>query len=123
MSEGIQSQYLNSNVTSETLSADTGIAYALTVNTEMAYSDVKKLEIVLVRCLGYAERLTGDPNLKNGINTVQNAIVALKSLQQVMRMTQIASGPIGWALLATSAIAAGVSAGTTISGVMMDIGE
>jgi uncharacterized protein YaaW (UPF0174 family) len=106
-------------VTSEMLSADAGIQYALTVNTEMAYSDIRKLETVLIRCLGYAEQLTGDPNLRKGLNTIQQTIVALRTLQQVMRMTMATSGPIGWAMLLTSAVATGASFGT----IMMDIGE
>lgn len=106
------------------LSADAGIQYSLAVNTELAYSETRKLEIILIRCLGYAERLTGDPNLRKGINTIQQTIVALKSLQQVIRMTQLAAGPIGWAMLLTSAVATGISMGNVANSItMMDMGE
>ena len=110
-------------VTSEMISADAGIQYSLAVNTEMAYSDVRKLEIVIMRCLEYAQRLTGDENLKNGIQTIQQAITALRSLQIAIRQLEIASGPLGWALALTSAVAAGASAGTAVGGAMMQIGE
>jgi hypothetical protein len=110
-------------VTSEGLSTDAGIQYSLAVNTEMAYSDIRKLEIVIIRCLEYAQRLTGDQNLKNGIQTIQQTITAVRSLQIALRQLEIASGPIGWALALTSAVAAGASAGTAMSSTMIQIGE
>jgi hypothetical protein len=98
------------------------IQYSLTLNTEMAYSDVRKLEIVLVRCLSYASQLTGDPNLKKGIQTIEQAIMSLRMLQIAIRQAEIAAGPIGWALALTSGIATGASFGNTIHS-MMNIGE
>jgi len=91
------------------MSAENEIQYSLTVNTELTYNQVRRLEIVLMRCLSYAEQLTGDPNLKRGIQIMQQAITTLRTLQIAMRAVQMASGPIGWAYAGTTIIAAGLS--------------
>lgn len=84
------------------------IQYSLTVNTEVTYSEIRKLETVLMRVLNYIEKLTGgNPQLAKLINTVQAAIVALRTLQIAMKALQMASGPIGWAYAATSFVAVG----------------
>jgi hypothetical protein len=82
--------------------------YNLTINTEMSYNNLRKLETVLMRVFSYVERFTGgDPNIAKLINTIQAAIVALRTLQMAMRAVQAASGPIGWAYAATSMLAVG----------------
>jgi hypothetical protein len=91
------------------MSEQTEIQYNLVVNSEMTNSELRKLEIVLVRCLNYASMLTGDPNLKKGIRIMEQAIVTLRSLQIALRAVQMASGPIGWAYAATTIAAAGFS--------------
>jgi hypothetical protein len=85
------------------------IQYNLVVNTELSYNEVRKLEIILMRCLSYASRLTGSEDLKKGIQVLQTAITTLRTLQIAMRAVQLASGPIGWAYAATSVIAVGFS--------------
>ena len=86
------------------------IQYSLTVNTEMTYNEVRKLEIVLVRVLSYIEKLTGgDPTLAKLINTIQSIIVTIRTLQMAIRALEMASGPIGWAYAGTSLIAAGMT--------------
>ena len=90
------------------MSLNEEIQYTLTVNTEMSYNNLRKLETVLMRVFNYIERFTGgDPNITKLINTVQAAIVALRTLQMAMRAVQMASGPIGWAYAATSMVAVG----------------
>jgi hypothetical protein len=84
------------------------IQYSLTINTEVSYNNLRKLETVLMRVFSYIEKLSGgDPNLSKLINTIQAAIVALRTLQLAMRAVQAASGPIGWAYAATSFAAVG----------------
>jgi hypothetical protein len=91
------------------MSETTEIQYNLTLNTEMTYNELRKLEIILMRCLSYASRLTGDENLKRGIQVLQQAITTLRTLQLTMRAVQMASGPIGWAYAATSLVGVGFS--------------
>lgn len=86
------------------------IQYSLSLNTDLTYSEVRKLETVLMRVLSYIERLTGDnPSLVKLINTIQSAITALRTLQSAIRAVEVASGPIGWAFAATSVVTAGFS--------------
>lgn len=92
------------------MSVQEEIQYNLTVNTELAYNEVRKLEVVLMRVLSYIERLTGGhPELAKFINIIQSAITALRTLQMAIRAVELASGPIGWAYAATSVIAVGFS--------------
>lgn len=103
------------------MSDSTSLQYSLTVNTDTAYSDIRKLETIIIRCLNYAERLTGDPNLKQGMQTIQRAIVLLRTLQQTIRLTQLAlipgAGLIAGALAATSAVGSGFAIYDTITGI------
>jgi hypothetical protein len=96
------------------MSEATEIQYNLTINTELARSDIRKLEIVIMRCLDYAERLTGDPNLKKGIAVIQRAITLLRTLQMEIYAVEAALIPgAGWIkmLYAGTAVAtAGFSA-------------
>lgn len=101
------------------MSEQTEIQYSLTVNTDFAFSEIRKLEIVLIRCLNYAQQLTGDPNLQRGIQILEKAILTLRSFQQAARAAQLAAGPIGWLYFGTTALAAGISFGN----LMTDIGE
>ncbi len=85
------------------------VQFSLTVNTELTYSEVRKLETVIMRILGYVERLSGSPDLQRLINVIQATITAIRSLQVALRSLELASGPIGLAFAATSVIAAGLS--------------
>jgi hypothetical protein len=85
------------------------IQFNLTVSTELTYTEIRKLEIVLMRVLGYVEQLTGNKDLRKAINVIQSMIVAIRSLQMAIRVLEVASGPIGWAYAGTTMIAAGLS--------------
>ena len=92
------------------MSEQAEIQYSLTVNTELTYNELRKLETVVMRVLNYVERLSGgNPSLQKLINTIQSTIVAIRSLQIALRSLEMASGPIGWAYAATGIIAAGLS--------------
>lgn len=92
--------------------SQTSIDYLLTVNIDLAYSDVRKLEAAIMKTLNIAERLTGDENLKQGIQTMQRAITTLRMLQvayQAMQIARMSSGdPLAWfsagATVATTAL-------------------
>ncbi len=89
---------------------NTEIQYSLTVNTEMTYSELRKLETVLMRVMGYVQRFSGNTDLNKFLEMIQKLIVTVRSLQMAIRALQLASGPIGWAYAATTI------AGTALSG-------
>ena len=91
--------------------SETEIQYNLTVTTELAYSEIRKLEITAMRVLGYIRRLTGDERLDAAITKIQQAIMAIRAMQMAMRALEMASGPIGWAFAATSIVGAAFAAG------------
>ncbi len=89
------------------MSEQNEIQYSLTVNTELTYNEIRKLETVLIRVLSYVERLAGNADLTKLINIIQATITAVRSLQMALRALELASGPIGWAYAATGVVAAG----------------
>lgn len=97
------------------------IEYNLTVNADLAFSDIRKLEIALVRCLNLAQRFTGDENLKDGLATIQKTIMLLRTMQMAYRAVQIArmsaGDPIAWFSAATTVMATSMSIYDTITGV------
>lgn len=88
------------------MSEDVEVQYSLTINTELTYSEIRKIEIMLVRVLGYIRRLTGNESLNQAIIWIQRAITTMRTLQMMVHAMEIASGPIGWAYAAVSAIGA-----------------
>lgn len=76
------------------------IEYTLAIAVDDSYSEIRKLETTLVRCLSLAQRLTGDENLQRGIVTLQKAIMTLRALQMAYRSVQIArmaaGDPLAW---------------------------
>jgi hypothetical protein len=100
------------------------IEYSLAINTDMAYSDIRKLEISLVRCLNLAQRFTGDEDLKKGIQLMQKAIMTLRTLQMAyhaVQMARMAAGdPLAWFSAATMVA---TSAMTVYDTVLPDLGQ
>jgi hypothetical protein len=96
------------------------IEYNLAINADMSYSDLRKLETSLVRCLNLAQRLTGDENVKNGIQYIQKAIMTLRTLQMAYHAVQIArmsaGDPIAWLSAGTMVASAGLTIYDTITG-------
>jgi len=92
------------------------IEYVLTVNTELAYSEIRKLEITAMRVLGYLRRLTGNEDVDGAIMKIQQLITAIRAMQMAMRAMEFASGPIGWMFAATSIIGAAFAAGEFLNG-------
>jgi hypothetical protein len=87
----------------------------------MTFSELRKLEISLIRCLNLAQRFTGDENLKNGLATMQKALMMLRSLQVAYRAVQIArmsaGDPLAWFSAATTVAATSMSMYDAITGV------
>lgn len=91
--------------------SDVEIQYSLTINTELAYSDIRKLEITLMRVLGYLKTMIGDERIDRAIMKVQQFISVLRVAQIAMRAFEAATGPVGWAYAATTLVAVAITAG------------
>jgi hypothetical protein len=96
------------------------IEFNLAINAEMSYSELRKLEIGLIRCLNLAQRFTGDENLKKGIATIQRSIMMLRTLQIAYHAVQIArmsaGDPLAWFSAATTVAATGMSLYDSLQG-------
>jgi hypothetical protein len=93
------------------MSEQVEIQYNLTISTELATSEIRKLEIVLMRALGYLRRLTGDEQVDRAIFKIQQLITTIRAMQLAMRALELASGPIGWAFAAVSIAGAAFATG------------
>lgn len=96
------------------MSAHNEIEYTLTLNTQLTYSEIRKLEISMMRILGYIQRLTpGNTDLHRLIDTMQSAITVLRSMQIALHAVQIArmsaGDPIAWLSAGTTVVAVGFS--------------
>lgn len=90
------------------MSQNNEIQYSFSINTELSTSQLRKLEVSLMRVLSYVERFTGgNPNLTKLISMMQATITTIRTLQAAIRALEIASGPIGWLYAGTSIVAAG----------------
>jgi hypothetical protein len=105
------------------MSEQNQIEYSLTIDTEYATTTVRKLETTIIRCLGYAEQLTGDTDIGRGlsaaINKGQEAIIVFRSATLAANAFKAAAGPVGWIYFGVTALATGISFGH----MMTDIGE
>ena len=86
--------------------SETEIQYILTINTEMTRRELARLEIVIMRVLGYIKQMTGSEDLAKFISIIQKTITAIRMLQISLYALEAASGPIGIAY-------AGLSMATT----------
>jgi hypothetical protein len=104
------------------MSENTEIQYSLTLNTEMAYSDTRKLETTIVRALGELATLTNNKDIKaftteiiEAINLLRQAQMEAKALAAIMMLAEAGelltpAGGIKLAYAAVGAIAIGISA-------------
>ena len=102
--------------------ADYPVSFSLEINVEPTYENVRRLQTVLSRSLGLAARLTGDENLKRGIQTMQKAIVTANQLRLALAALQAArmaaGDPLAWAMAAVGV----VSTIVTVSELAEDLG-
>ena len=99
------------------MSEQAEIEYLLTVNVEMAYSDLRRLESSLMRIMGYISQLSGDPNIDKMMQKAQRAISLIRQLQIAYRTLAAIeagaiTGPIGW-----------LYAGTMLAGIGLSVAE
>ena len=79
------------------------IEYMLQLETENAYTAIRKLEITFMRMLTIIEKFSGgDPNIRNMINLLQRSIMWVNRLQMTIHAFEAAVGPIGWLYAAVS---------------------
>lgn len=100
------------------MSESTTIDYVLTINTEMTYAELRKLEISLIRIMGYIQRFSGSPSIDAAFRKIQQLLIMIRSVQIAIRALEAASGPIGWLYALTTITGAGL----TTASIMNDIG-
>ena len=89
------------------MSESVEIEYLLTVNTEMTYSELRKIETMLIRLSGYVQRLAGNENLDKLMNKIQQTIHYIRALQIALIALQAAMVPgAGWIKVAWVGFAA-----------------
>jgi hypothetical protein len=80
----------------------TTIDYLLTLNADMSYTELRKLEISLIRIMRLVQRFSGNENLNQAITGIEKMIMTLRILQMAIRATENAEGPLGWLFAAVS---------------------
>lgn len=91
-------------------SEKTEIEYGLLINADNAYSEIRKVEIIMMRVMGMVIRLSGgDPNLQKWVNNIQQAIMWIRHLEMTIHAFEMAMGPEGNALLMVYAAVMGGS--------------
>lgn len=77
----------------------------------MTYTELRKLEISVIRILSLIRRFCGNENISKAIDYAERAIMTIRQLQMAMRALEMASGPIGWlyALVSVAGVGASVA--------------
>lgn len=99
------------------ISSEGGIQYTLTVLTDEIEENSRKLEGSLIRLAGYLVQMSGSPDIRKFINTVQDAMIAVRSMQQTIHLFYAATGPIGWIIAGTSALTTAFSVTRLTTGI------
>jgi hypothetical protein len=97
------------------------INYLLTINAEPTYSEMRKLEIILIRNLNYIRRLAGSEQLDKIIQKIQEVIMWMRIMEMAFRAFEMAAGPLGWAYAITSIIGAGFATAGLVFGDQLEI--
>jgi len=83
---------------------------ALTRDISEAERNYKNMERVAFRTLALVRRFTGVEQIDEGISKCMRMITVMRQVQISAQLAMIASGPIGWAMLAVSATATAFAA-------------
>jgi len=89
------------------------VTFNLELNVEEAFSNARRIELILFRALGLWNRimrllgLPPDSPLAQGVARIQQFVMLIRTLHTAAMLLQAASGPIGWAM-------AGISVGATV---------
>lgn len=84
----------------------------------MSYHQLREVETIINRTLNLISEASNDKNVKNFTREISELITILRELQMVYRLTQAASGPLGWALLGITTVATIATAQTTATDIM-----
>lgn len=94
---------------------DHTVSFSLELNVAEAERNLRRLQTVLFRSLSLASRLTGDENLRRGIQTVQEMIVMANRLRLALLALQAArmaaGDPLAWAMAGLAVAEFGVAVG------------
>jgi uncharacterized protein YaaW (UPF0174 family) len=69
-----------------------------------AQTEMRELEMIAFRTMGYFARLSGNEDIDATLRKIQQAIMLMRLAQTTARMFMLASGPLGWAMFAVSAV-------------------
>lgn len=100
-------------MSSETTTQD--LVITLSVNTEMTYNELRKVEMSILRILSYIRRFSGNEQIDKAIQKVMQLISAIRMAQIAIRALEIAEGPIGWIYAITTTVGAAIAVGTTVN--------
>lgn len=79
------------------MAESTEVEYLLTINADVTFKQLQKVEAIIMRMLSFAKRLSGDENLDQLIMKLQQTISWVRSLQLAITAMQAAMIPgAGW---------------------------
>lgn len=90
------------------------IEYLITANIEPGYSELRKLEMSMIRILSYIKRFCGNEQIDKAITKIEALIMAIRAAQIAIRALEVAEGPIGWIYAATTTVGAIISGVTAV---------
>lgn len=90
------------------------IEYLITANIEPGYTELRKLEMSLMRILTYIKRFCGNEQIDKAIDKIQVLITAIRAAQIAIRALEAAEGPVGWIYAATTTIGAVITGLTAV---------
>jgi len=97
------------------MSEEHTVSFSLELNTEMTYSELRKLETVLYRTLGFMQKMGLPPEVDGAIQAIQRLIMNIRLLQITIHAFEMATGPIGWAYFGITAATAAFNFGEMFS--------
>jgi hypothetical protein len=96
------------------MSEEETVTFNLELNVEQAYSNMRRLELLLYRTIALARRFGLPDNVTEWFYLVQRAVLSIRMLQTSLMMLYTASGPVGWALGIVGLSSAAMTMGDTI---------
>jgi len=100
------------------MSIEETATFNLEINVEQALSNLRQIEGLLFRTLGYVQRLGLPENMNQAIRVIQRVTMAIRLVHSAIIAMELASGPIGWWRVGLAL--AGV--GFTVAGIASDVG-
>lgn len=91
------------------------VQFSLALNADVTYGEIRKLEITLIRILGYIQRFSGDERIDKAVMKVEKLIMTIRYAQIAIRAFEIAEGPIGWIYALTTGVAMLIHTADTVN--------